>query len=227
MKDVILLHGALGAQVQFDDLRKRLEPEYKCHSLDLPGHGSSSFAKQFGIEAFSRELENFIEQYQLKNPLIFGYSMGGYVALFLESTKPNTFSKIFTLGTKFQWTPEIAEKESGFLDPEKIREKVPDYAKRLEELHGDKWPQLCEETAKMMRYLGTMNLLNAESYGSIQIPVRVGIGDKDKMVTLEETTGVFRKLKKGSFLVMPSTPHPIEQVSPERLAYKLRKFFES
>ncbi len=51
MKQLLLLHGALGAQSQFDELKKKLEMVYECHSLDFYGHGSSSFAESFGVEA--------------------------------------------------------------------------------------------------------------------------------------------------------------------------------
>lgn len=227
MKHILFLHGALGAQSQFDTLKEKLSGSYHCHSLDFFGHGQASFSDQFGIDAFANQVIEYVHQYELEGCHVFGYSMGGYVALFAEHAEPGLFGSIMTLGTKFNWNPESSKREAAFLDPAKIQEKVPAYADALQKLHGDKWVQLCEKTAEMMRYLGDMPLLTNLTLSEIKLPVRLGIGDSDKMVSLEETMQAFRQLSQGSFLVMPTTPHPIEQVNMDRLAYKIEKFVES
>jgi len=227
MKHILFLHGALGAQSQFDSLKAKLETTYHCHSIDFFGHGQSSFGEQFGIGAFASQVIDYVHQYELEGCHVFGYSMGGYVALFAEHAEPGLLGSIMTLGTKFNWNPESSKKEASFLEHEKIKEKLPTYAESLLKLHGDKWERLCEKTAEMMRYLGDMPLLTNLTLSEIKLPVRLAIGDMDKMVTLEETVLAFRQLKQGSFLVMPTTPHAIEHVNMDRLSYKIEKFFES
>jgi pimeloyl-ACP methyl ester carboxylesterase len=53
----------------------------------------------------------------------------------------------------------------------------------------------------------------------------VGVGDRDKMVTIEETLAAYRRLPNGRFIVLPDTPHPLEKVSPGRLAREIGDFF--
>ena len=55
--------------------------------------------------------------------------MGGYVALQLANKHPKYVQKIITLGTKFAWDKETAAKEVKMLNPEKIEEKIPAFAK--------------------------------------------------------------------------------------------------
>ncbi|MBI1221117.1 MAG: alpha/beta fold hydrolase [Bacteroidetes bacterium] len=227
MRHLLFLHGAMGAQSEFNSLMEKLGKEYQCHSLDFYGHGQSSFGAQFGIDVFAEQTMEYIRQYDIKGCDVFGYSMGGYVALFLEQANPGTFRSIMTLGTKLQWTQEGSEKEASRLNPEVMEEKVPEYVDSLKKLHGDKWKELCIQTANMMRYLGNMPLVTLETLADIRIPVRLGIGDLDRMVTLDETVAAFRVLRKGSFLVMPTTPHPLAQVNKDRLAYKIEKFLET
>lgn len=227
MKHLLFLHGALGAQSEFDSLKEKLSNDYHCHSLDFYGHGESSFGEQFSIDAFAQQTLEYIRQYDLEGCDVFGYSMGGYVALFLEQSHPGTFRTIMTLGTKLNWTLEASEKEASRLDPEIIEAKVPEFAETLKKMHGEKWKTLCEKTADLMRYLGNMPLVTEDSLSHIHIPVRLALGDMDKMVTIEETISAFRVLKKGSFLVMPTTPHPLPQVNKDRLAYKIEKFLET
>lgn len=215
----------MGSQAQFDALADLLQNEYDFYRFDFYGHGKAVFSDGFGIEAFARQAEEFMRDNNLEGCAVFGYSMGGYVALFLESAHPGTFSSIMTLGTKFNWNPETSVKEAAFLDPGIIFQKVPKYAAQLENLHGNKWGDLCRRSAEMMITLGIHPALNSEKLTGIGIPVRIGLGDKDKMVSLDESNQAYRSLSRGSFLVIPATPHPLDQVDADRLAHEVRAFF--
>ena len=90
MKDIILLHGAIGATDQLLPLSKSLAAKgFKVHCLCFSGHGTLAFNELFSIEQFAAELYQFIIEKNLLEPDIFGYSMGGYVALYLAVQKPN------------------------------------------------------------------------------------------------------------------------------------------
>ena len=47
---------------------------------------------------------------------------------------------------------------------------------------------------------------------AIAARVRIGVGDRDQMVTIEESVAAYRRLQKGELQVFPRTPHPIERV---------------
>ncbi len=224
MKNLIILHGALGAQSQFEQLVSQLKEQLNIYTLDFNGHGTKSDIGEvdFSIEGFARELKQFMQQNNIRKPLIFGYSMGGYVALKLESQEANSFEKIVTLGTKFDWNPESAEKEAKMLNAEKIEEKVPAFANYLKTLHGeDAWKVLLQRTAKMMLELGSKPALNSTDFGNIHIPVRLLLGEKDAMVTQAETKQVKELLANSSFEVIPDWVHPINQVPSNQLAQQL------
>ena len=124
MKDLILLHGALGSTHSFDPLKLKLSEHYNCYTLNFSGHGNTTFNPEgFGIECFAEELNAFIKENGLSQPNIFGYSLGGYVALYLAHREPSLMGKIITLGTKFGWSPEAADKEVSRMNPEVMEEK--------------------------------------------------------------------------------------------------------
>ncbi len=58
--------------------------------------------------------------------------MCDYVALYLAATTSDLLGKIANLGTKFDWNPETALKESKMLNVEQIEIKVPKFAEVLE-----------------------------------------------------------------------------------------------
>lgn len=227
MEKLLLLHGALGCQAQFEKLKTSLANNYEIHTLDFYGHGTESLTeKPFRIEAFAEQVNDWLEAQQVDKISIFGYSMGGYVALYLAAKYPAKVRCIFTLATKFDWNEASAEKETKLLDPEKIEAKVPAFAQELAERHGAHyWKNVLRKTADMMLGLGRQPALTEEELAKIEIPVLVGVGDRDPMVSLQETNSVYKSLKNGMLLVLPNTMHPLEKVSADRLVFECRQFF--
>ena len=111
MKSLILLHGALGCSEQFNQLYSLLQDKYEVYKFDFSGHGKNSDNVEFTIDRFTDDLHAFIKDREIQSTAIFGYSMGGYVALNLALKHADHIQKIITFGTKFDWNPEVAENE--------------------------------------------------------------------------------------------------------------------
>ena len=226
---LVLLHGALGAKSQFEPWLPLLEDNFQIHCLDFEGHGSQPFSdRQFAIAHFAENLSDFLTQHDIQKANIFGYSMGGYVALYLASRQPERFAKIFTFASKFHWTPESAEKEAKMLDVETILKKVPKFADMLAKRHyGNDWQGHLSRTALMMKALGESPALGPNDFANVLTPTRLGIGDRDKMVTFEETVTVYRQIQGAEFQVLPQTPHPLEKIDPERICQEITSYFSA
>ncbi|MGZ5281558.1 MAG: alpha/beta fold hydrolase [Bacteroidia bacterium] len=223
--NILVLHGALGNKSQIGIAN--LEGDFFIHTLDFPGHGNNSLNGKFGIEAFADAVLNYLDENKIEKTDIFGYSMGGYVALYLALNQPERIEKIFTLGTKFLWTPEYAELETKKLNADKIQEKVPQFAEQLKQKHTAlDWRELLIHTSKMMHDLGNNPLLNLENLTRISHKIRIGIGDRDNTVTMEESQKVQLALPNAELEVFPNTPHPFERVNQERLLFSLKEFFQ-
>lgn len=219
MNSLLLLHGALGAKDQFDEIRPLLENNFDVHSFNFTGHGGENIpADTFSIEMFEGDIIRYMYDNGIEGTNVFGYSMGGYAALYAAKHFPEKFKKIFTLATMFEWSPEIAAKETKMLNPVAISAKVPQYAEQLKQRHGaGNWEKVLSKTSEMMTSMGRENSLKQDDYADISCEVTLAVGDRDKMVTLEETIAVYRRLKNAKLLVLPGTPHPLEQVDPQLL----------
>ncbi|HET6228289.1 MAG TPA: alpha/beta fold hydrolase [Bacteroidia bacterium] len=226
MQHLLLLHGALGAADQFQPLIAALSNTHHIHAINFYGHGGETNIEAFTIETFADQVLTYLQRNNIDKANIAGYSMGGYVALYLAKKHPEKVNKIFTLATKFLWTPAIAEQEIKLLNPEKMAEKLPAFAQTLEKRHApNDWKMLLNKTAKMMIGLGNHSPLTSADLQKIDVPVLISTGDKDNMVTLEETIAAYRQLKKANLLVLPATAHPIEKVNIARLASEMELFF--
>jgi pimeloyl-ACP methyl ester carboxylesterase len=221
MKNVILLHGALGAKVELAGLEQALAHQYKVFSLEFDGHGQTPIKNGFSISDFADTLRDFMQANQLEGADVFGYSMGGYVALYLAAEHPGLIGRIVTLGTKFHWTPEAAAQEVRMLNPDVIEEKVPKFAAYLAKLHGaDLWKQNMRNTAQLMLDLGNGELLESR-FAAIQSPCFIGLGQRDTMVSLEETQHAVHEIPNAVFFSLDNTEHPLAKVDVRILVEKM------
>jgi pimeloyl-ACP methyl ester carboxylesterase len=226
MKDLILLHGALGSKEQLNPLLTFLQSNFKLHTFNFSGHGGHRINGDFSINRFTEELDNFIGKNNLQGCYVFGYSMGGYVALQLASRKPEAIGKIMTLGTKFDWTPETAAKEIKMMDAEKIESKVPKFASMLSERHAPAdWKGVLKRTAEMLNNLGNGLALTKNDFSMIECEVLIALGSDDTMVSREESVSVVALIPNAKFMTIEGIPHPIEAANHEIIAGALKDFF--
>jgi len=219
MNPVIILHGALGSASQLESLKKSLEQQgLQVHTVNFSGHGGKPFQQTFDIEQFSEDTLRYINTHKLDTVDIFGYSMGGYVALWLAKNHPKRIGKIVTLGTKFDWSIESATREVKKMNAEKILEKIPAFARILEHRHApNDWKMLLQKTSDMMMRLGEHPLLTEKILKQIFHPALICLGDQDDMADRSYSEQVASFLPHGTFQLLEDTPHPIEKVVLKKL----------
>lgn len=215
---ILLLHGALGSKKQFKRLIDSLGNNYDVHAINFSGHGGEQTKAPFSMDLFMQDVNKYVKENQLQKIHIFGYSMGGYVALKLAAAGANYIQSIATLGTKFDWSITATEKEVKKLNPEKIEEKVPQFAASLKAEHqGEDWKKVVEQTAQMMLHLSKEEQLTQNELQKIQLPVTLALGDADQMVSREETTSVEKHLPNAKFETLKNCPHPLTKVPIEEV----------
>ncbi|WP_298513563.1 alpha/beta hydrolase [uncultured Kordia sp.] len=223
--NLLLLHGALGSEVQLQSLQKLLATDFNVHTLNFEGHGGRTSDHEFEMERFADNVIEKLQSLGISKTHIFGYSMGGYVALTLAKKRPEMVDAIITLGTKFNWSLESAQQEVKMLNPEKIEEKIPAFAKRLHELHQpNDWKEVMHKTAAMMLALANGKKLTNADLQQIPHKVLVGIGALDNMVTVAESENAATQLPNATLKVIDEVKHPIEKVDINVLTTVIRDF---
>ena len=226
MIPLLLLHGALGSASQFDELKNKLNHQYDVHTFDFSGHGADNYGGALSIELFANDILNYLTDNGIEKCKIFGYSMGGYAAVTLAFKHPDRINSIITLGTKWQWDPDIAAKETKMLDADNISEKIPAFAEMLRYRHkGQGWRTLLKRTEELMTELGNKGGLKEEDLRNIDIPIHIWLGLEDRMVTKEESLAVSNRIKTATFRILESMPHPLEKLDMEFLAEEIIKTF--
>ena len=228
MQHLILLHGAIGSKEQLEPLAQLLQNDFVVHTISFAGHGGNPVPNEpFSIELFAHEVLNFMQQQNIEHANIFGYSMGGYVGLYIAKNYSDKIIRLVTLATKVQWDETIAAKEIKMMDAVTLEQKVPFFAAQLVKRHApNNWKTVLQKAAEMLANLGRKNTLIIEDYSSINAPCLLLLGDRDKMVSLSETVAVYKQLPNAQFAVLPNTSHPIEQVDTGLLVFIVKRFLK-
>ena len=218
---LLFLHGALGTSQDFLPLMEILKDKgATLLSFDFSGHGKkTSWPEEFRIDFFARELDDYIKKNALTDLTIFGHSMGAYVALYHQSHfTPSPISRIFSYGTKFNWSEQSVSKELPMLNPENLLHKYPSFAATLAEKHGERWKSLLLSTAHMIQNLQKLDGLTSDDVADIGIPVLLMLGDQDRMVSTEETTLTKQWIKHADFRMISHSKHEIERANLKEIA---------
>lgn len=83
-KPLLFLHGFCESGEMWRFFADSLSTQYRVICPDLPGFGDSVFTQPIqSLEEVAEQLEGWLEQLQVRNPIVLGHSLGGYVALAL------------------------------------------------------------------------------------------------------------------------------------------------
>lgn len=227
MEKILFLHGALGSKLQFSPLIIQLNKDFECHAINFAGHGGEMIPPGgLTFPTFANNILQYLDQNKIEKVNLFGFSMGGYAALYFAFLHPDRVGKIMTVNVKFNWDPITTAKETGMLDPDKMFEKVPAFANNLMVLHGmNIWKNLLKSTSDMMKKLSETVVMSEEELMSIKHAVLLGIGDRDTTSSVPETLDIYRKLSNSQLWVIPGTAHPFERIDLNLTIPVLRKFF--
>ena len=224
MKTILLLHGAAGSQEDLFALRNALTPYFSVFTLNFHGHGGTEINDDFSVELFARQVLEWMEEQKLEAVSIVGYSLGGYVAVYMALMFPQKLEKVVAIATKFYWDNSVANKMAHRLNPDVMLQRFPEYPPMLQQKHSDQWRNVLTKTAAMMLHIGEFNPLRLEDFSKINVPVLLVLGDRDKIVSFVETTTVYKELPNAQMAVLANTGHDLTDASIPRLAIIIQTF---
>ena len=94
---VLFLHGFMGGTDEFEPAIKLLGADFSYLTLDLPGHGKTQVLagdELYKIENTAQGVINLLDQLEIQQCFLVGYSMGGRLGLYLSLHYPDRFIKV-------------------------------------------------------------------------------------------------------------------------------------
>jgi pimeloyl-ACP methyl ester carboxylesterase len=200
---VMLVHGFTEDRRIWDPLLNGIENKYKWLLPDLPGSGESAFNKSFSqLKNFAGVLHAILENENIRELVLIGHSMGGYISLAFAEKYPG---KIRALGLFHSSSyPDSAEKKESreknirFIqkhDPALfVEQAIPGlFSESFKSEHPDEIRKLTDRYANFSReslvlYLDAMKNRSATTgiLKSITKPVLFIMGEEDKAVPIKD-----------------------------------------
>ncbi len=146
---------------------------------------------------------------------LFGFSMGGGVALAAASHLGARVERLAVHGINVRWT--AAEVEAMVGPMRDIAGAFPFWATRLQETHGDRWPRLAEQVMAFTARLPDEHM-TPDALAAISAPTLVSHGDADRFFSLDHPLALRREIPDARLWVIPGLDHPIQGVDAEAFA---------
>jgi len=88
---VILIHGFCETLHIWDGFADQLSEDARVISIDLPGFGNSPLPPMpFSIDEIAEIVLAWLKDRNIKDPVLIGHSLGGYVALAMAAAEPSS-----------------------------------------------------------------------------------------------------------------------------------------
>lgn len=214
---LVILHGAYMSIPLMGDIIPRLAAKHQVIAVELQGHGrTADIDRPFSYETMADDVAGLMAKLNIQQADIFGYSMGGGVALQLAMRHPETVKRLVIASASYTtdcYPPGFMEFfETMTLDMITGTIFEADY-KRLAP-HPENFPQLFEKLVEFDRKPFTWS---EEAIQAIQSPTLLIMGDAD-IITLEYGVKLIRLLGGGKngdidglpesqLAILPGTTH--------------------
>ncbi|MGH7731313.1 MAG: alpha/beta fold hydrolase [Candidatus Eiseniibacteriota bacterium] len=178
---LLLLHGSLGSSDMFDPILPTLSAHRQVIAVDLQGHGRSTLGdRPIRLPDMGDDMAAILDKLGYKQVDVFGYSLGGGVALRLAIQHPALVRRLALVSTGFaqdgfysEMLPMQAQVGAAMADQMKETPMYKSYmavAPRPED-----FPKLLDQMGAWMRTPYNW----AEDVKTLQMPVMLIYGDSD------------------------------------------------
>ena len=207
---LVVLHGALGAtSLETDRLVRFWERRFRVAAVDLRGHGASPLPDAVPTwDDYASDVEAVADALAFDRFRLFGFSMGGGIALAAASRSGARVERLAVHGVNVRWTEAEVEAMVGPMT--RVAADNPFWARRLAETHGvDRWEALAEQTAAFTRALPGQHA-SSEMLYAITAPTLVSHGDADRFFDVAQAVALYREIPDARLWILPGLDHPIQ-----------------
>lgn len=225
---IIFLHDSLGCIDLWRDFPERVGALTQCNVLvyDRQDYGKScgfSYTKRDNdyLELEADILNQLLDYWSIEQPILFGHSDGGSIALLTAAKYPEKIKAIITEGAHV-FVEDITV--NGIKEAIQLYETT-DLKTKLEKYHGSKteamfWAWANTWTTKEFRSWNIEHFLPM-----IQCPTLVIQGEKDEYGSLQQVESITEKVSGvAEKFIIPNNGHSPHKENPEVVLEKITSF---
>ena len=180
---LILLHGGLGGVRMFEQILPGLAENRQVVAVELQAHGhTADIDRPLSFESMADDVAALIAHLGLRQVDIFGYSLGGGVALQTTIRHPDLIRKLIVLSAPCKrqgWYPEVLEGMAAMnaASAQMMIGSPPQQAYVAVAPHPEGFPVLVEKTGQLLR----QDYDWSAEFAAITAPTLLIFGDADSV----------------------------------------------
>jgi len=235
---LILLHGFPFDHMIWDGVIGELEKGIRVIAPDLRGHGRSMITESdYSITDMADDIIELMDQLQIREAVIAGHSMGGYIALEMTRHFPERISGLALISSHIFADP-LEKKQSRFNDIDRIMAQGADVvlANMPNMLtHNDNVKNFCRDAVVRMDSIGAMGALRAmanratseDIWKALNIPTMVIAGSEDQLIPIEKSRSFAGLPKISTLEEIDGAGHVPMLEAPDKVATALFRFINN
>jgi len=244
---LILFHGFMGSGEAFTPLLKDLSKFCNPITIDLKGHGKSSGpekADHYSTDQQVGELTSVISRLKFQSLFLYGYSMGGRLALQLALETPELFSGLILESTHCGIADPDLRKQRRKIDRVRAEQIIDDFSTFLEgwsqlplfnakqSSDSDYYYQIMEQQhppylAASLRGFGAGNMpCVCDRLSSFELPVQLIAGSEDQKY-VDKMSEIAQLLPSSTLDIVDGAAHRVHVDRPGDVTGILNSFIQS
>jgi len=241
---IVFIHGFPFDHTLWDDVISELEDMYYCISYDIRGFGASEYGTgQYTMESYVDDLGKLIDKLEVSNPIIAGFSMGGYIALRANEKFKSKFKALILANTKATADDDAAKlkRASAILNidsdgVEPFLDKFLSVA--FSDTFAEKEPQvLVELKTKIMNFSpigikgGLLAMISrtdtTQSLKGTELPVLLISGENDKVIPPDIMLDMANGIKNSTYVCLSNSGHMSMLENPDGFIHSIKSFLKT
>ncbi|MBP8251958.1 MAG: alpha/beta fold hydrolase [Herpetosiphon sp.] len=235
---VVLLHGFPFNRAMWSKEREALSGGYRVITPDLRGFGRSSGTDKFSIGDLADDVIGLLDQLSIKQAVIGGLSMGGYVALNLVRRYPERVLALMLFDTKATADSDEAKRNRNKVAAMVVKDG-------MQPLVDQMLPKLLDDQAgDVARFLTYMMLAtnprtaaaasiamghrddSTPDLPAIKVPTIIVVGDDDKITPPSESEAMQLAIPFSRLVRIPHAGHVSNLEHPQAFAMAVHHFLD-
>ncbi|MCP2336263.1 alpha/beta fold hydrolase [Actinomadura rupiterrae] len=216
---VVLLHGGvLTVELSFSSMLPELAKRHRVIAPELQGHGhTADIERPITVGALAEDVRGLLDHLGVERAAVFGFSLGGFVALQLAMAHPERVTKAVVASAQVRpdgMHPEISDPERW---AESRRMPTEDDFREMRETYLKVAPHpeyfeafMAKTSAAAQSFQGWSD----DEVRGIAVPTLIVVGDED-FVTLEHAVEMREMIPDAQLAVLPDTTHQAVTHRPE------------
>ena len=207
---LVMLHGANGSGETLLPLADALRPFAQVEAPNLIGHGGRPVPERLSVPELADDVVAYLDRRQIARAFVFGYSFGGYLALYLARHFPQRLSGICLLAVKHVLDAQTVQRWTNLADPERLRRPGNPRPAELSRTHYPQdWAAITTINRHLFEELGTNPALTEADLRSLALPALIVSSDQDQLVPLPETLALGKLIQGSRVGIFGGQAHPL------------------